>query len=731
MRKPKRVLIALAIVAAAGCGGFLGWRYLRSSKAAPLKVYPLSMVGMTDYWGDSKESYGPVSTDKVQTVFLSDTQTVSKILVKEDQEVKKGDLLMSFDTSLSQLELERKELEIQKNEMDLEDANKELQRISRMVPMGVPPTEPETEPTEPDYGRALGGEYELFRDGHDGASEGSAFICWIPAGKVITKEFLQETIGTLAPTEGPTEPSTEEPTTEPTQEPTQGPTAAPTDPATEAPTEEPTAQPTQPSAEPVRVVFRCTPVDLNLAVFPAEPGASEAIKPEEDGTYHLQPGEYAYFAAAEGYEPAQGTFTVPEQTESPFLVDITLTQSVTEPQETETPTEATEAPTEAPPTEAPTDAETVAVEAPATEAPATGAPTAAPVTEAPTLTGEENLIQFAAFLAEVETQPETEAPTNPETPTQPAKECVPYYMIFKITKDNLLKQDKLLWLGVHVNADGSFSFFDASQTEDFSIPEEPTEPTETEPYVDYIGSGYTYTQIQQMKLEQAQKIKDLELKLKLAQSELKIMQRELSDGNVYAEQDGKVISVLTEEEAKLDSKPIIKVSGGGGYYIDVNISELDRSSIKSGMEVTVNDWDSGGTYTGTVLSVGDIPTSANSYNGMNNPNASSYPMRIFVDESADLKEGGYVNVQYEGGEERGIYLQNAFLRTEQGESYIYALGADGLLEKRIVTTGKSVNGYYTEIVDGMTEDDLIAFPYGKNVKAGVPAEEGDYSDLYN
>lgn len=724
MRKLKTVLITLAIVAVAGCGGFFGWRYLRSSKAAPLKVYPLSMVGMTDYWGDSKESYGPVSTDKVQTVYLSDTQTVSKILVKEDQEVKKGDLLLSFDTSLSQLELERKELEIQKDEMDLDDANKELQRINRMAPMGVPPTEPETEPTEPDYGRHLSGEYELFRDGHDGSSEGSAFICWIPAGKVITKEFLQETIGTLAPTEGPTEPPTEEPSTEPTQEPT----AAPTEPGTE-PTEEPTVQPTQPVEELVRVVFRCTPANMNLAVFPAAPGVAEEIKPEEDGTYRLQPGEYAYFAAASGYETAQGTFTVPQQAESPFLVDVTLTQSATEPQETEPGTEETEVPTELPATEAPTNAETVA-EPPATE-PATEAPTAAPVTETPTLTGEENLIQFAAFLAENVTQPATEAPTNPEEPTVPGKECIPYYVIFKITRDNLLKQDKLLWLGVHVNADGSFSFFDASQTEDFSIPQEPTEPTETEPYVDYIGSGYTYTQIQQMKLEQAQKIKDLELKLKLAQSELKIMQRELSDGNVYAEQDGKVISVLTEEEAKLDSKPIVKVSGGGGYYIDVSISELDRSNMKPGMEVTVNDWNSGGTCTGTVLSVGDIPTSSNSYNGMNNPNASSYPMRIFVDESANLQEGSYVSVQYEGGEEHGIYLENAFLRTEQGESYVYVLGENGLLEKRTVTTGKSVSGYYTEILEGLTEDDLIAFPYGKNVKAGVPAEEGDYSDLYN
>ena len=44
--------------------------------------------------------------------------------------------------------------------------------------------------------------------------------------------------------------------------------------------------------------------------------------------------------------------------------------------------------------------------------------------------------------------------------------------------------------------------------------------------------------------------------------------------------------------------------------------------------------------------------------------------------------------------------------------------------------GRNLNGYYVEILDGLTEDDMVAFPYGKNVKVGAPAEEGDYSDLY-
>ena len=58
------------------------------------------------------------------------------------------------------------------------------------------------------------------------------------------------------------------------------------------------------------------------------------------------------------------------------------------------------------------------------------------------------------------------------------------------------------------------------------------------------------------------------------------------------------------------------------------------------------------------------------------------------------------------------------------------MGADGKLEKRFVQTGKSLWGSYMEILSGLSEEDMVAFPYGKNVKPGAVAQEGDLSDLY-
>ena len=116
---------------------------------------------------------------------------------------------------------------------------------------------------------------------------------------------------------------------------------------------------------------------------------------------------------------------------------------------------------------------------------------------------------------------------------------------------------------------------------------------------------------------------------------------------------------------------------------------------------------------------------------MGNPNASYYPFTVFVDEQADLQEGRYVSIMYStAGSAHGVYLQNPFLRTEQGKTFVYVLGENGRLEKRFVKTGKALWGSYMEILEGLSAEDKVAFPYGKNVRPGVPAVEGDLSKLY-
>ena len=73
------------LVLALGCGI---WYHLGHSSKEPVYVYPFQYIGMTEYWGDSQESYGPVTTDRIQTVYLTETQTVTEILVSQGDTVK-------------------------------------------------------------------------------------------------------------------------------------------------------------------------------------------------------------------------------------------------------------------------------------------------------------------------------------------------------------------------------------------------------------------------------------------------------------------------------------------------------------------------------------------------------------------------------------------------------------------------------------------------------------------
>jgi hypothetical protein len=191
------------------------------------------------------------------------------------------------------------------------------------------------------------------------------------------------------------------------------------------------------------------------------------------------------------------------------------------------------------------------------------------------------------------------------------------------------------------------------------------------------------------------------------------------------------MSVLTEEEAREEKQPLVKVSGGGGFYIEGSVSELEKASLKIGQEVTVNDWNSGNTYTGEVVSISDFPAENDNWNGIGNPTASYYPYKAFVGEEADLEAGSHVSMSYSASAaEHGIYLEKAFVRTEKGESYIYVRGADGKLEKRTVQVGKVLWGSYYEILSDLSEEDYLAFPYGKDVKQGAPTVESDLSVLY-
>ena len=565
-------VIAVAVVAV-GAGIFA---LTRKSGGSSVYVYSIDIAGMTDYWGDSQETSGQVRSDNIQTVMVSDTQQITGIHVAEGDTVKKGDLLLSYDTTLTELALEKKRLAVEQLKLELQEEQDRLTEIRNLQPF----TPVENSGSSGTYDIPAGDDftYEHFPyytagddtavitwattfGGYDGSTKDTPLICWTKYGNIVDDSLVNE-----------------------------------------------------------------------MGAF-------------------IQ--RYRYLMAEDEYN--------------------------------------------------------------------------------------QKLLKFQQDHAAWEAEDENtrgEEPTAPEKPQEGSFAVQDFYMIVKSTYDNKTLYYNAAYQGMHVYPSSSGFFFipfDASDVYDYTRPEEETPPAsgddadtgETQTY-------YTLAEIVKMKEDQQKKILDVEYKIKVAQAEYDIAVREANDGNVTAQVDGKVVSVITEEEAKANKQPIIKVSGGGGYTVTGSINELDMGKLEIGSEVTINDYRNGTSCTGTVASVGDFPVSSGgSYYGSSNPNASQYPFTVVVDESEDLVPGYYVNMSYSLTDSTdSIYLSNAFIRTENGRSYVYVRGENGKLEQRDVVIGKNVWGSYTQILSGITTDDFVAFPYGKAVKAGASTETGDYQTLY-
>lgn len=251
----------------------------------------------------------------------------------------------------------------------------------------------------------------------------------------------------------------------------------------------------------------------------------------------------------------------------------------------------------------------------------------------------------------------------------------------------------------------------------------------------YLENSMEQKDLAKAIVDKAQEVKEKEVNLRLAKLSLDKKTKELGDGNVYAEFDGTVKAVRNADEAYNNSEAVIELSGGGGYYVTGTLSEMELGSVKVGDTVSISSWMTGAACEGTIVSIDDYPTTSGNSWGDGNRNVSYYPFKVFVEEDASLQANDYVDIQYQkaGTQEQGssLYLQSWFIRTDNGKSYVMARNEDGKLEQRWVQTGRDLWGSYTQIRGGLTTDDYLAFPYGRDVVEGARTVEAAADELYN
>ena len=265
-----------------------------------------------------------------------------------------------------------------------------------------------------------------------------------------------------------------------------------------------------------------------------------------------------------------------------------------------------------------------------------------------------------------------------------------------------------------------FDSLSGMQKHDEELPDDVEEPSSGGGGMWSDDDGtYTAEELAAAIKEKELEIKKLELDEREAKLKLKKYEKQLKESEVLSAVNGVVKSISGSME---DAYMI--VGSENGLYVQTTVSELDLDNVQTGQEISCQSWDSGNTFRAKITQIDYYPKSSSDYYFYysSNPNSSNYPvLAVIEDNDIGVEEYESLTVQFPslGSSSGDIYIEKAYIRAENGQSYVFKSEA-GKLVKQFVRTGKNSYGYI-EIKRGLTEDDMIAFPYGKNVKEGAAA----------
>ena len=253
------------------------------------------------------------------------------------------------------------------------------------------------------------------------------------------------------------------------------------------------------------------------------------------------------------------------------------------------------------------------------------------------------------------------------------------------------------------------------------------------------GNNYTAAELREAIAEKEDEISEAKQDLHEAQINYNEAKAEVDKATVKAKIAGTVTTSCDKGTVPTDGSAAIVVKAADGMYVKTSISEMELSNIKVGGTIKCVSSDTGDEYTAEVKEISDFPTGDSSNDGgSSNPNSSYYPVIGFIKDADGLSPGGSVEVSYSSksmgtANDNAIYIQKAYIRTEDKKNYVYIRDKKTKrLKKQYVKVGKTMNGQYMEIISGLTDEDNIAFPYGKNLREGVKTKisEDDSEMIY-
>lgn len=233
---------------------------------------------------------------------------------------------------------------------------------------------------------------------------------------------------------------------------------------------------------------------------------------------------------------------------------------------------------------------------------------------------------------------------------------------------------------------------------------------------------YSRAELAKMISDKQEEIKGLQVDKKSAELEYKTAKAQNDSGAIIATIDG-IVSEINENHG--EDEPFITIKSTDGLTVKGNIGELNLDKIHIGSIVQIQSWDTGETADATVTAIDTDPVSDYSQTGMDNPNSSTYQFTAQTAPDADIDVGSGISITIPSDiEDLGMYIPKVYVRDEDGKHYVMK-DDGGKLKKQYIKTGKTVYGSLIEIKGGITSDDKICFPYGKNIKEGIKTKDTD------
>ena len=689
---------------------------VKTSSQSTVKVVSVSDMSGGGGWSDNSLS-GNITSDVSQNIYLADSQTVKKIHVKEGDTVKVGDDLLTYDMTLENLDLEMKKLEKQGIELNIEKANREITKLKNTKPSsdngnedpgldipedpGEEPEDPSIEPEEPaEAYQELTAEAEPYM-GEGTVEEPYHFLCAADGailGSFLNRMAEEQCFFVIEIREGDvsngellkiwgqkiTEDDFQVADTDRFQV------------NLEKETDDSDGQ---------------LPEDLKAAAV-LEKGASAYqgdgtekkpltylvkkdgivkgsffLERKEDGKYFRIEVREENGDLIKAWEQngADGDFAADVKEDGEYLVDLSKKQSGETPGEPAEPTDPSE-PTK--PGESPEPPEPSNPEEKPTEP-----------SVSPEVTPGEN------------PEPTPEAGTSQETAEQ------------ENTVDGMSTKKSrasIRYLTVtSVMGSGSRKVISTDTVSDTTGSGD-------------AGTSYggTAAEIQQQIKDKEKEIRDYQLDIKETNLEIKDIQKKLNNQTIKSTLNGVVKTVGDPEKESNDGKPLIQVVSSEGLYVQGTVSESKMNKLKVGATLSGYSYDNGVSFTAEVREISPYPSD----NGQDGANASSYPFTAYIADASGLSNNSWAELTLldEGdGQGQGIYLEKPFVRTENGQYYVMKDDGTGHLTKQIVQVGGIQYGSSYQITGGLSMDDKITFPYGKDVREGAKTEEGTLDDIYN